>query len=256
MKSSSIGWCDFSGGTLNFVSGCTPVSEGCVNCYARAIYKRYGKDFDTVVWDEGKLEAAMKYHYRASEDNPRKRGVGTRPICFVCDTGDLFHVDVPTDFIINAIEMMRYRADVDWMILTKRPERMAQIVMEQESPFTHGQNYTNVWIGVTAENQTRVDERIIVLIDNWKGPKFISVEPMLEPIDLEEVLFYGWLNWVIVGAESGASRRPFEASWARELYHECRHARVPYFGKQASGLYPGTPLLIDGKVIHEWPVSR
>lgn len=259
MKQSTIGWCDFSGGNLNFVSGCTQVSEGCANCYARAIAERFGRDFDTVLWDEDKLHAAMASKYILTDlaiAHRYKRGYGSRPICFVCDTGDLFHVDVPNEFIFSTMEMMGKRADVDWMILTKRPERMAQLALEEDSLFSRGESYPNIWIGVTAENQARADERIIVLADSWKGPRFISVEPMLEPIDLEEPLFYGWLDWVIVGAESGPNLRPFEASWARELYQECRHAHIPLFGKQDSDRFPGRPLHIDGVMIHEWPESR
>jgi protein gp37 len=260
MKQSAIGWADFSGGNLNFVSGCTPVSESCQNCYARAIAERFGRDFDTVLWDGDKLNAAMdaKYILTAPAVSDRfiyKRGYGSRPICFVCDTGDFFHIDVPNDFIIGAMEIMGQRADVDWMILTKRPERMAQIALEEDSLFSRREFYPNIWIGVTAENQDRLNERMIILADAWKGPSFVSIEPMLEPMDLEEILFYGWLDWVICGAESGPNLRPFEVSWAKELYEQCRHARVPFFGKQDSGPYPGTPLYIDGKVVHEWPGS-
>ena len=255
MKPSSIGWCDYSGGTLNYVSGCTPVSEGCANCYARAIYKRYGKDFDTVVCDEDKLRAAMKYHYRAGDENPRKRGEGTRPICFVCDTGDLFHPDVPKSFIFRAFLMMGSRPDVDWMILTKRPERLREFDKSFESkallPWNH------IYLGVTCENQARADERIPILLQHWAGPKFVSVEPMLEDMTIQDWL-WGWrerqaINWVICGAESGPNRRLFDVKWAEHLYRQCQMEDVPMFGKQDSGLYPGTPLLIDGKIIHEWP---
>lgn len=250
MKTSNISWTDYSGQDLNFVSGCTPVSEGCEHCYARAIYKRFGRDFETVKIHEDKLErlACAKF----PEHSP-KRGEGHRPMAFVCDTGDLFHDSVPEDFIMHALEVMESRPDVIWQVLTKRPARMRDIV-RMGAP--GGILRENIWLGVTAENQARADERIPLLLDTPAAVRFVSVEPMLGPVDLRRYLRGAQhLSWLICGAESGPRRRPFDAQWARDLWVYCHAAKVPFFGKQDSGLRPGVPLLVgDGDtVIHEWP---
>lgn len=272
MKVSAIGWTDFSGNDLNFVCGCTPISEGCANCYARAIYKRWGRDHTTVTVHEDKLRRLARAKF--PEHSP-KRGEGHRPMAFVCDTGDLFHESVPDDFIMHALEVLESRPDVIWQVLTKRPERMREILRTRTSGASLREN---VWCGVTAENQRRADERIPILLDTPAAVRFVSVEPMLEAVDLsrympewdhrpeheywraafpdtegKKILVRPGIDWTIVGAESGPSRRPFDVAWAADLYHQCKDAAVPFFGKQDSGLQPGTPLLIDGQIIHEWP---
>ncbi len=252
MKTSAIGWTDFSGGDLNFVTGCTPVSEGCQNCYARAIYKRWGRDFDTVTIHEDKLH---RLYRRMSGGYSPKRGPGHWPMAFVCDTGDLFHPDVPDEFILSAVTMMAYREDVSWQVLTKRPERMRDWYAQYGYQYQLG-GESNIWLGVTAENQARADERIPLLLDTPAAVRFVSVEPMLGPVDLRRYLRGAQhLSWLICGAESGPRRRPFDIQWARDLWVYCHCAGVAYFGKQDSGLKPGTPLLVgDGDtVIHEWP---
>lgn len=269
MKTSAISWTDYSGGVLNFVRGCTPVSEGCTNCYARAIYDRFGRDFSQVICDEENLDklAIMRFPLYSP-----KREVPHRPMAFVCDTGDLFHEEVPYAFQYNALFTMRARSDVTWIVLTKRPERMREMLKDKQ-PLP-----SNVWLGVTAENQRRADERIPILLDTPAAVRFVSVEPMLEHIDLSyckyheysptyctqctghEHLCHGWLDgidWVICGAESGPKRRPFDVSWALNLYEQCREAGVPFFAKQDSDLRPGKPLVLPGHgVVHEWPEER
>lgn len=258
MKRSKIGWADYSGGDLNFVTGCTAVSEGCRHCYALAVYERFGLDFGKVRVHPDKLARLAKMQF--GSDN--KRGHHSKPLVFVCDTGDLFHPDVPTDFIIQAFEIMASRKDVDWVVLTKRPQMM------RETLFGHigqwylggGDYFPNIWMGVTAENQEMVNQRLPILLDAWPGKTFVSVEPMLEAMDLEQYLVgntqsYQHLRWVIVGAESGPHRREFQISWARELWQQCCDNGVPFFGKQDSGLRPGEPLLFPGNsgVVWEWP---
>lgn len=276
MKTSAIGWTDYSGGPLNFVRGCTPVSEGCANCYARAIYDRFGRDFSQVICDDDALRKLLTMRF--PEYSP-KRG-DSRPMAFVCDTGDLFHESVSDRFICWCLWAMYKRADVTWQILTKRPERMRTLVTEW---LEDGQPPDNIWLGVTAENQRRADARIPILLDTPVAVRFVSVEPMLEAMRLDSVRFDPWtemnvlegvgqtsrsgmrgqtipncrcksLDWVICGAESGPKRRPFEVAWALDLYEQCREAGVPFFGKQASGLRPGVPLSLPGHgIVQEWP---
>lgn len=275
MKTSAISWTDYSGGVLNFVRGCTPVSEGCTNCYARAIYDRFGRDFSQVVCDDDALRKLLTVRF--PQYSP-KRGAPHKPMAFVCDTGDLFHETVTDGFIETALSFMSSSNDVIWQILTKRPTRMRAIVSIYCKRAVRKALPSHVWLGVTAENQRRADERIPILLDTPAAVRFVSVEPMLEHIDLSyckyheysptyctqctghEHLCHGWLDgidWVICGAESGPKRRPFDVSWALNLYEQCREAGVPFFAKQDSDLRPGKPLVLPGHgVVHEWPEER
>jgi len=279
MRPSKIGWTDYSGGMLNFVVGCTPVSRGCAYCYARTIYGRHDKDSPIVQCHEDKLERLLERDFPIDS----RKHPGHPPMAFVCDTGDLFHEDVPTEFITHAFEVMAARQDVTWQILTKRPQRVADALYG--SSYLGGGDYLpSVWLGVSVEDQVTADKRIPLLLETPAAVRFVSVGPMLEPVDLSKWLgpvcgetfceqcgdclaCYGedpcvnggehvcppFLDWVICGGESGPIRRPFDVAWAVDLYGQCKEAGVPFFGKQDSGLYPGKPLLIDGREIKEWP---
>ena len=270
MKPSAIGWTDYSSGDLNMVTGCTPVSAGCANCYGRAIYERFGRDYGTVTMHPDKL--ARLATARFPEYSP-KRGAPYRPMAFLCDTGDLFHEAVPSVFIDLVLQTLCERADVTWQLLTKRADRMRDYLSEW-AYLVHGPLPPHVWLGVSVEDQATADERVPLLLDTPAAVRFVSVEPCLAPVDLREWLQpdydglwhdgmwepipdsdprYNALDWMIVGAESGPNRRPFDVAWAVDLRDQCREAGVPFFGKQASGLRPGVPLLLDGTTVHEWP---
>lgn len=279
MKLSKIGWCDFSGGDLNFVTGCTPRSEGCRECYGRRIYERFGRDFSKVTLHPDKLRRLERKRFPMYS---LKRGAPHKPMCFPVDTGDLFHEKVPTDFIAWAFDVMSYRKDIEWLVLTKRPKRMNSVLFGEEGNYYLGGGdwYSNIRLMVSVENQRWADERIPELLKEWQGPNGVSVEPMLEGIDLHLIRHEpcshpgcfshvshpcegcGYqagklpLHWVICGAESGPKRRPFSLKAAEDLYDQCTAAGLPFFGKQASGLRPGVPLLIRGNEVHQWPESR
>jgi protein gp37 len=247
VKTSPIGWTDYSGGALNFVTGCTPVSAGCAHCYARAIYRRFGRDHSVVTTHPDKLYQLAGMLFPAHSP---KRGPGHRPMAFVCDTGDLFHEAVPYAFLFDAFVRMERETAVTWQVLTKRAKRMHDIL----NTGTPGKLLSrHVWLGVSVEDQATADERIPLLLDTPAAVRFVSVEPMLGPVSLAG--HPRGIDWVICGAESGPDRRPFDVAWAADLYRECREAGVAYFGKQASGLRPGTPLLIDGEVRQGWPAG-
>jgi len=283
VKPSKISWTDFSGGNLNFATGCTPVSRGCTHCYARTIYERWGFDF-TPMFHPDKL--AKLQRQRFPEWSP-KRGKPHKPMHFVCDTGDLFHEDISAAEIVYAWAVMAYRKDVIWQVLTKRPERIDSVLYGEEGNwYLGGGDYLpNVWLGVSVEDQATWDERVRHLLGvRPAAVRFVSVEPMLEAIDAGPCLINcngcgnqgsdsyitrydnqlcracdkgaegPNIDWVICGAESGPKRRPFDVAWAAALYEQCQEAGVAYFGKQASGLYPGAPLLIEGQIRQEWPV--
>ena len=259
VRRSNIGWCDFSGADLNFIIGCTPVSEGCLNCYARRIREgRQGRDFSKVQLYPEKLRRLARARFeekgipfRRGPGSPQSLGLRTkgRPIAFPVDMGDLFHPDVPDEFTLEALQVMARRDDVDWAVLTKRVERVIEFERIhlsrvqrsfQRQPLISGFP-SNVWIGVTVENQKRADERIPLLLKVRAAVRWVSVEPMLEPIDLSKYLCLSWamcelkrwyhtgefeppddsippapkdgvrlIDWVIVGAESGPDRRPFD----------------------------------------------
>ncbi len=246
MKRSGITWCDYSGGNLNFVLGCTAVSEGCQNCYARALYERFDKDFSKVVMHPEKLGrlAAMPW-----PQDGNVRGPGALPLLFACDMSDLFHEEITDQFIMDVLNMMVSLDMVDFLILTKRAERMAEVLTQWS--FERDQVLPlNVWPGVTGETELRLAERWSCIWNlDVEGPRWISVEPMLGPIDLGDAR----PDWVVCGAESGLNRRPFDTAWAIDLKNQCDERGIPYFFKQSSGLYPGTDPTLEGREWKSWP---
>lgn len=277
MKRSPIAWTDYSGGNLNFVTGCTPVSAGCRECYARRLFERFGRDFAQVTTYPEKL--ARLRTQRFPEWSP-KRGAPCGPMVFPVDMGDLFHEDVPEPFIAEALDVMAARDDVIWQVLTKRPARLRHMIWwlgecwPGDSPLNAvwealGHWPANIWLGVTVEDQQAAEERIPMLLNTPAAVRWLSVEPMLGPVDMiaacdvvigkdmdvPVVDGWGrWIDWVVCAAESGPNRRPFDVQWAVDLYEQCRYAGVPFFGKQASGVTPGTPLVLPGiGEVQQWP---
>jgi protein gp37 len=169
---------------------------------------------------------------------------------FVCDTSDMFHDAFMTrenmHHIYDAMFSMWHEKRVTWQILTKRPEQAKtffetyQHIGEFVDPAPH------VWLGVSVENQQTADERIPILLSIPNVRHFMSIEPMLGPINIWEYLDHvneyhpSQLEWVIVGGESGAQHRPMKEEWAQEIGEECYWANVPFFYKQDSARFPGT----------------
>lgn len=239
-QDSKIAYCDFHGGALNFATGCTKVSEGCRYCWAEAIYKRFKlRRFSVVKTHRDKLEKLRDERFPS---NGNVRGLDSKPICFVCDTGDLFHKKVPLRFLDRALHIMATRTDVTWLILTKRAARMRGVL---RAVCWRHRKAPHVWFGISAENQKALDERWPWLDDSQAQMRWLSVEPMLGPIELGDV----WPDWIVCGGESGPNRRPFDPAWAIALKSQCYERGVPFFFKQGSGLYPGmNPTLLD----REW----
>jgi len=266
-KRSKIGFTDYSAGDLNFVLGCTPISAGCEHCYARRIYDMFGKDFSKVTIYPDKLKRLLNWQPKP----PYKRGPGSRPLAFVVDMGDLFHEDVPTDFIAYAFNVMGQRKDIDWLVLTKRAVRM-QALLEYWWKPKYGPAF-NIWPGVTIEDEDNL-WRIRYLLNTPAAVRWVSLEPMLEPVSLRPHPDFSdkghgraWLgrdcgnaahskglDWVVIGSESGPNLRPFQKEWAWKTLDVCRELKVPVFLKQDSGLRPGVPLLDrKGNEVKEWP---
>jgi protein gp37 len=179
---------------------------------------------------------------------------------FVCSMGDLFHavgnnmgyrrcLDVPLRFIEEVWRVMVEAPQHRYLILTKRPQRMLDairavrgwwncaggIFLPPEYRVEVSWPMPNVWLGVTAENQKCANERIPILLQTPAVVRFVSVEPMLGPIDRD----FSDFDWIICGGESGANNRLFSPHWAIDLYYSCYESKVPFFMKQDSGRFPG-----------------
>ena len=252
MRRTAIEWTDYS---WNPVTGCTPISEGCENCYARRMAQRlrgrFGYSADApfkVTLHPDRLEEPFRWH------KPRK--------VFVCSMGDLFHEQVPDEYIAKVWEVMSNASQHTFIVLTKRPQRMKEFIERlgwyihdregnpTEAVLDKGGKYTlkNVWLGVTVENQEQADKRIPILLQIPAVVRFVSVEPMLGPVDIYKYLdIYdpptlsnpdGYnpdkvlLDWVICGSETGPNRRPANIEWVRRLRDQCVSSGVPFFLKQ------------------------
>lgn len=236
--------------TWNPITGCTPISPGCKNCYARRIAKRLA---GRCGYPAAPHEFDVTIHQERFDEPLRWR---TPAHVFVCSMGDLFHEDVPTLDIIGVFDVMASAHWHTFQVLTKRPQRMYE-VCRYITNLISAPLPENIWLGVTAENQAMADERIPILLQIPAAVRFVSVEPMLEAVDMK-----GWLrkngmfvdgqrrvDWVICGAETGPGARPMELHWSRDLRDQCAAAGVPFFFKKDSD---GSRLL-DGREWNEMP---
>lgn len=243
MSKSSIEWTDQ---TWNPTVGCTKVSPGCKNCYAEKMHARltamgqakYAEPFSVVKpWPDA-LDAPL--HWR----KPRR--------VFVNSMSDLFHPDVPVEYIARVFDVMEKAKQHTFQVLTKRADRMAEFVGVIGSFAGKDTTPPNVWLGVSVEDQDRADERIPHLLATPSAVRFLSCEPLLDGIDLLDAGGTSWvgyrnsIKWVICGAESGPGARPMDLDWARHLLDQCAEAGVPFFMKQ---------LCHNGKKIpfNDWP---
>ena len=261
------------GTTWNPVTGCTPASEGCQNCYARRMAKRlagrcgYPKDEPfKVTLHEDRLGEPLRWK------KPRR--------VFVCSMGDLFHEDVPRWMRFEVMDIILQAKQHTFLILTKRQANMKEFFEWYYSKAGRTiETIKNLWLGVTAENQARADERIPILLQIPAAVRFISVEPMLGPIRLQRDWLmcpggaeYGHgmsltrvhaggccdrhprIHWVICGSESGPNHRKTKIEWIRDLREQCISANVPFFLKQMeiNGRMVKMPEL-DGKIWAQFP---
>jgi len=258
---SKIEWTDT---TWNPVTGCTKVSPGCAHCYAERITNRFEGPgaFDKVVLHPERLEMPLRWK------KPR--------MIFVNSMSDLFHRDVPDEFIAKVFQTMYLSPRHTLQVLTKRPRRMAKWLKRcgnggELGWMTHNgtepakayrgtgiivglaKNWPlpNVWLGVSVENQRMADKRIPLLLQAEAARNFVSAEPLLDAVCLENWLpiycvrmpeedMPPHLSWVIVGGESGPEARPMHPDWVRALCGQCLGAGVPFFFKQWGEWLPGS----------------
>lgn len=264
---SKIQWTD---ATWNFIAGCSPVSEGCRNCYAARGAVRMAGNPNAKI--RAKYEGTAEM--RGLGDKRRAVFIGRinvnedavllplrwrRPRrVFVTSMSDLFHVGVSDNLIARAFAVMQLASQHTFQVLTKRPERAAALLNSHEfaglfddwreriSPRCGDFVYPipNVWIGTSVEDQESADIRIPQLLRTRAALRFLSCEPLIGPVDLESARIGVHLgaysssghrtgvDWVIVGGESGPGARPFDVSWAQELARQCGRAHVACFVKQ------------------------
>jgi protein gp37 len=224
--------------TWNPLTGCTKISPGCKNCYAERMSHRlmlmgqpnYRNDF-ALTLHERMLEQPLRWK------KPQR--------IFVNSMSDLFHQDVPFEFIARVFGVMERCFWHQFKILTKRAERL-----EEESPRLPWPD--NVWQGVSVENADYA-YRIDHLRKTGAKTRFLSIEPLLGPI---ANLDLAGIDWVIVGGESGPGARPMAKEWVDELLAQCEHAGVPMFFKQWGGVNKKkTGRLLNGKTYDELPLS-
>lgn len=242
----TIEWTDE---TWNPVTGCSKVSPGCKNCYAETVANRFwkGRKFTDVWTHADRLDAPL--HWR----KPRR--------VFVNSMSDLFHEDVPDEFIDKVFAVMALAPQHTFQVLTKRPERMRDwgavrgkwsgvwVDTDRRLIWTEQRIGTlkptqwplrNVWLGVSVEDQQRADERIPLLLQTPAAVRFLSCEPLLGPVDIgltsprsyESDCQNDGITWVIIGGESGHGARPCNIAWVRSLVEQCRAAGVACFVKQ------------------------
>jgi len=251
-----IEWCDE---VWNPVTGCTPISEGCQHCYAKRMARRlhgrcgypdFPKEF-SVTFHQDRLDLPMKWK------KPRR--------IFVNSMGDIFHDDVDTHWIDDVLEVIGACSQHTFIMLTKRPGNMERKLYEVTEAhgcreLGGGDYLPNLWLGVTAENQEMAEKRIPELLAVLAAVHFVSVEPMLAPVDIS------WnlerfacatkdvktgcvtpkrtrIDWVIAGPETGPGARSCNAEWIEDLGRQCKSAWVPFFDKR------------DEFIRREWPTE-
>ena len=230
---STIEWTE---STWNPLTGCTKVSPGCKHCYAERMAKRlqamgqpnYANGFRLTLQEEV-LELPLRWK------KPQ--------MIFVNSMSDLFHKDVPVEFIQRVFDVMRRGHWHAFQVLTKRSGRLAQLDSALDWP-------ENVWMGVSVESAGYTGR-----IDDLRGThariKFLSLEPLLDPLpglDLSDI------DWVIVGGESGPGARPMDRDWVVDIRRQCRRARVPFFFKQWGGVFKSRAgRELDGRTWNELP---
>ncbi|RWO37270.1 MAG: phage Gp37/Gp68 family protein [Mesorhizobium sp.] len=292
---SSIEWTD---ATWNPIVGCSILSPGCTHCYAMGMAARI-EAMTAALQAKGQTGAP---HYVGTTKKVKGHAIWTGKLAmapehilrdpltwrstrriFVNSMGDLFHEDVPHEWIDRVFAVMALSPQHTFQVLTKRAKRMREYVSNARGPNsfpTRDWPLPNVWLGVSAERQQEADERIPELRATPAAVRFVSAEPLLGPIDFQTIIGesgpYGrlvpfnalrktrWtdgdptnaIDWIIVGGESGPDARPMHPAWARSIRDQCAAARVPFFFKQWGEWAPQIGA-VDGWTLDDNPeISR
>ena len=249
-ENSKIEWTDH---TFNPWIGCTKVSDGCKHCYAETLMDhRYKK----VEWGpEGtRVRTSAANWKKPVQWNKQAAAEGRRYKVFCASLADVFE-DRPDleQWRRDLFNLILATPNLDWLLLTKRPQNIkpmlqAMPVLKRDNVWDHlwPEHFPNVWIGTSVEDQKAADERIPELLQIPAKVRFLSMEPLLGPVNLYPASTMGrnyvlemegrgndkGLHWVIVGGESGPNARPMHPVWARSIRDRCQVAGVPFFFKQ------------------------
>ena len=235
MAASKIEWTD---ATWNPVTGCSKVSPGCKRCYAERLSKRlkatgmakYRNGF-AVTLHPDTLDIPLRWR------KPRS--------IFVNSMSDLFHAEVPDEFIAAVFDVMDRAHWHRYQVLTKRPERVASLDSWLPWP-------AQIWQGVSVENADYA-HRIDLLRATSAAVKFLSLEPLLGPLPN---LNLAGIDWVIVGGESGPGARPMQPDWARDIRDQCQAADIAFHFKQWGGVFKKrNGRVLDGRTWDEMPAT-
>jgi len=233
MAQSSIEWTEM---TWNPTTGCSKVSQGCKFCYAEIMSKRLQAMGVAKYKDNFKVRihpSALKVPYTWKKSK----------IVFVNSMSDLFHEEIPLNFIKRVFKVMRENPQHVFQVLTKRAERLLEL--DSNLKWSH-----NIWMGVSVEDK-QVENRIDLLRRTNARVKFLSLEPLLGPLpnmNLNEI------DWVIVGGESGHNPRPIEVDWVLDIQDQCEKSDVSFFFKQWGGKNKKkNGRLLNGKTYDEMP---
>lgn len=248
---------EWANSTFNPWIGCSKVSPGCAHCYAETLMdKRFGK----ARWGKGERRILTSIHnwYQPLvwDMNARKRG--TRPRVFCASVADVFDPEIPYQWRYDLFELIEATSNLDWLILTKRPEKIGRMIAEIATPMCEAWDRqriapANVWLGTSVEDQTRADIRIPALLKVPAAIHFLSVEPLLGPVHLGDL---SGLDWVIVGGESGPRARPMRTEWVFPIRDQCVSAGVAFFFKQWGGRTPKCAgRTLDGHIWDQIPCS-
>ena len=266
-QSTTIAWTD---ATWNPLRGCTEISPGCAHCYAAAIAARFsgpGKPFEGLAYRDANGKAHWTGKIATAPEKLREPLTWRKPrMVFVNSMSDLFHEDVPEEYIAAVFGIMGIASQHTFQVLTKRAARMADVLSRLtwdqclsalSTTYPYGLTAAgavppwplpNVWLGTSVENQKCADERIPHLLRTPARVRFLSCEPLLGPIDIERATPCGYycdetsghvdhslrrLDWVIVGGESGPGARPCDLAWIRSIVRQCKTVGTACFVKQA-----------------------
>ena len=258
-ENTAIEWADH---TFNPWTGCTKIGPGCDHCYAEGWAKRSG----IVQWGSGaeRRRTSAANWRQPLRWNAQAQRLGIRYRVFCASLADVFDNAVPAQWRAELFDLISRTPHLDWLLVTKRignaKTMMADALHRNPAALSDGRIWPlpNVWLGITVVNQAEADRDIMKLLDTPAAVRFLSMEPLLGPVDLTDVchnrgsvtedhfsaLFdpdddvnddgtpFSYVDWVIVGAESGPHARPMHPQWARDIRDQCQAAGVPFMHKQ------------------------
>lgn len=270
MKNTKISWTNH---TFNPWIGCQRVSPGCQHCYAEAQDQRWRAGATRWGPTAPRTRTSAAYWRQPLAWDKAAAKAGTRARVFCASLADVFEDRAElAEWRLDLLRLIHQTPRLDWLLLTKRPENIRDMLMRAGEAIRYadanagddevrdwlwrwvagGEAPANVWLGTTVEDQQRADERIPALLSVPARVRFLSCEPLLEPLDLSAFMggpyvglpgdvvhenYNAGIDWLIIGGESGPKARPFDVAWARSLIQQGRRAGAKVFVKQLGSAY-------------------